>query len=424
MKNLLSNIATTTIATFSVAVALSGNISQVTATSLIQKDLFFGRNIPGGGEVSEAEFEQFVDNTITPRFPDGLTVFDADGQFKDSTGTIIEEKSKVVTLLLEDTPESDRKIAEIVRSYTQQFNQESVLQVTNEDELKVGFGAGENLIDSDLNPELIEVDLFFGRNIPGGGEVSEAEFEQFVDSNITPRFPDGLTVFDADGQFKDSRGTIIEEQSKVVSLILEDTPESESEIDEIIQSYIKQFNQESVLLTVNEEIAVGFGAGENLIDSDVNPELITADLFFGRNIPGGGEVSEAEFAEFIESTITPRFPDGLTIFDADGQFKNSTGAIIEERSQVVTLVFEDTLENESEIDEIIQSYTEQFNQESVLLTVDEDVEVAFDASSKTSIPEPSAILALFALGTLAVKKFSKKRLKRIITTWSKFRVLE
>jgi transcription termination factor NusB len=407
MKNLLSNIATTTIATFSVAVALSGNLPQATATSLIQKDLFFGRNIAGGGEVSETEFEQFIDNTITPRFPDGLTVFDADGQFKDSTGTIIEEQSKVVTLLLEDTPESDRKITEIVRSYTQQFNQESVLQVTNENELKVGFGAGENLIDSDLNPELIEVDLFFGRNIPGGGEVSKAEFEQFIDSTITPRFPDGLTVFDADGQFKDSTGTIIEEQSQVVTLLLEDTPENESEIDEIIQSYIEQFNQESVLLTVNEEIAVGFGAGENLIDSDVNPELITADLFFGRNIPGGGEVSEAELAEFIERTITPRFPDGVTVYDADGQFKDSTGTIIEEQSKVVTLILEDTPENEIAIDEIIQSYTEQFNQESVLLTVDEDVEVAFEASSKTSIPEPSSILALFALGTLAVKRVLK-----------------
>jgi hypothetical protein len=94
MNNILSNISTTTIATLSVAVVLSGNLPQATATSLIQKDLFFGRNIAGGGEVSETEFEQFIDNTITPRFPDGLTVFDADGQFKDSTGTIIENSLK------------------------------------------------------------------------------------------------------------------------------------------------------------------------------------------------------------------------------------------------------------------------------------------------------------------------------------------
>jgi transcription termination factor NusB len=263
------------------------------------------------------------------------------------------------------------------------------------------------------NPELIEVDLFFGRNIPGGGEVSEAEFAEFIDSTITPRFPDGLTVYDADGQFKNSTGAIIEEQSKVVTLILEDTPESESEIDEIIQSYIEQFKQESVLLTVNEDVAVGFGAGENLIDSDATPELITADLFFGRNIPGGGEVSKAEFAEFIDSTITPRFPDGLTVYDADGQFRDSTGTIIEERSQIITLVFEDTPENESEIDEIIQSYTEQFQQESVLLVVDEDVEVAFDASSNTSVPEPSFVLALLGLGILGASQKSRIRLQRI-----------
>ena len=45
--------------------------------------------ITGGGEVSEAEFQKFLDREITPRFPDGLTVYEADGQFLDSTGTLI-----------------------------------------------------------------------------------------------------------------------------------------------------------------------------------------------------------------------------------------------------------------------------------------------------------------------------------------------
>ncbi|ELR99987.1 DUF3574 domain-containing protein [Gloeocapsa sp. PCC 73106] len=402
----VSKVITTTIV---LVVAITFDAPQAKGNSLIQKDLIFGRNIPGGGEVSEPEFQGFLDSEITPRFPDGLTIFDADGQFRDSTNTIIQEQSKLVTLLVEDTPRSETGINEIVMAYLQQFNQESVLQVTNSDEFHVGFGPGENLIDNDPIPEFIQADLFFGRNIAGGGEVSEPEFQGFLDSEITPRFPDGLTIFDADGQFRDSTNTIIQEQSKVVTLLFEDTQTNETALDNIMEFYIQQFNQESVLLTVNEAVTVGFGPGENLIDNNPIPEFIQADLFFGRNIAGGGEVSEQEFQGFLDSEITPRFPDGLTIFDADGQFQDSTNTIIQEPSKVVTLLFEDTQTNETALDNIVESYIEQFNQESVLLVIDEDQEVAFDAPPNVAIPEPSPILGLFVLGVLGARKVSGQK---------------
>ncbi|HEY9650884.1 MAG TPA: DUF3574 domain-containing protein [Coleofasciculaceae cyanobacterium] len=258
MKNLLTKVRKTLATAIVLSVAILVDAPNSEAISLIQKDLFFGRNIPGGTEVSEEEFAAFVDSVITPRFPAGLTIFDADGQFLDSTGTIIEEQSKLVSLFIEDTPESKAAINEIVTAYLQKFNQESVLQVTNEDELKVGFGTGENLIDNDLVPEFIQADLFFGRDIPGGGEVSEAQFQAFVDSVITPRFSAGLTIFDADGQYLDSTGTIIKEPSKGVSLFFEDTQENETALDEIVAAYIQQFNQESVLLVVDEDVEVAF----------------------------------------------------------------------------------------------------------------------------------------------------------------------
>ena len=371
-------------------IAFISNIAE--ASPLIQKDLFFGRNISSGGVVSEEQFETFVDQVITPRFPNnGLTILDGEGQFRNNAGMIIEEPSKIVTLFVEDTSATQAGINEVILAYLNQFNQESVLQVTNKDELKVSFGAGENIIDNDLVPELIQADLFFGRNIPGGGVVSEEQFQSFIDNIITPRFPAGLTVSDGDGQFRDSSGMIIEEPSKVVTLLFEDTTDNENSIDQIISSYIQQFNQESVLVAVNEEVAVGFGAGKNLIDNDLVPELIQADLFFGRNIPGGGVVSEEQFQSFIDNIITPRFPAGLTVSDGDGQFRDSSGMIIEESSKVVTLLFEDTVINEQAIDEIITDYLQQFNQESVLLVVDEDVAVTFDAQS---VPEPRIVLGL------------------------------
>ncbi|MBD1868503.1 DUF3574 domain-containing protein [Cyanobacteria bacterium FACHB-471] len=407
MKNGLSKFRTAAItATLSTAIAV---IPKAEASTLIQKELFFGRNIANGEQFSEEEFQAFVDSVITPLFPEGLTVFNSEGQFLSSTGILIEEPSKVVTLFVEDTAETEAEINQIVTAYTKQFDQESVLQTTNEDELKVGFGAGENLIDNDPVPEFIQADLFFGRNIPGGGEVSEAQFETFLDEVITARFPAGLTVFEAEGQFQDSTGTIIEEQSKVVRLLLDDTVENEAAIDEVINAYIQRFNQESVLLAVNEDIAVGFDTGENIIDNDPIPELIQTDLFFGRNIPGGGEVSEAQFQAFLDEVITARFPAGLTVFEADGQFQDSTGTIIEERSKVVRLLLDDTVESEAAIDEIITAYTQRFNQESVLIVVDEDIEIAFDAESPTDVPEPGAGLGLLAIALLGTGTLLKNR---------------
>ncbi|MGH2416156.1 MAG: DUF3574 domain-containing protein, partial [Microcystaceae cyanobacterium] len=193
--------------------------------------------------------------------------------------------------------------------------------------LSMAIAVGTPKAEADT-PPLIQQDLFFG-----GGEVSEAQFQSFVDNVITPRFPAGLTIFDADGQFLNSTGTLVEEQSKGVTLIFDDTQENETSINEIVENYLQQFQQESVLVAVNEDVAVGFGVDEDLIDNDPIPELIQADLFFGRNISGGGEVSEAQFQSFVDNVITPRFPAGLTIFDADGQFLNSTGTLVEEQSK-------------------------------------------------------------------------------------------
>jgi transcription termination factor NusB len=399
MQKFIAKVAQTLAMGAVVLVAIAVDLPQAVASALIQEDLFFGRNLPDGTQVSDEQFQAFVDRVITPRFPAGLTIFDANNRF---------EKNKVVTLFVEDNLDTKRAIAEIIAAYRQQFHQKNVLQVNNQDKLKIGFGAGENLIDNDPTPEFIQTDLFFGRNIAGGGQVSQEEFQAFVNNVITPRFPAGLTIFDTNGQFEVSKGTIIQEPSNVVRLLLEDTQENETALDEIIKAYIEQFDQESVLLAVNEEIAVGFGAGENLIDNDPTPELIQTDLFFGRNIAGGGQVSQEEFQAFVDRVILPRFSAGLTIFDANGQFEDSTGTIIQEPSKVVRLLLEDTQENETALDEIIQAYIEQFDQESVLAVVDEDVEVVFDDQSPDSIPEPKSVVGLFAIGILGASIRQKK----------------
>lgn len=91
-------------------------------------ELYFGRDRPGG-EVSEAEFAHFLDVEVTKRFPDGLTLLDALGQFQDG-GQVIKEKSKLLILLypLNDR-QADRRIEDIRTAYKVQFQQTSVLRV-------------------------------------------------------------------------------------------------------------------------------------------------------------------------------------------------------------------------------------------------------------------------------------------------------
>jgi hypothetical protein len=96
---------------------------------LQRTELFFGRNSPAG-EISQQDFQGFLDNVVTPLFPDGLTVVDGHGQFRASANNLVEkEKSKVLILLYRfDKQESD-KIEEIRSRYKARFAQQSVLRV-------------------------------------------------------------------------------------------------------------------------------------------------------------------------------------------------------------------------------------------------------------------------------------------------------
>lgn len=90
-------------------------------------DLMFDRKIGGRVAVSEAQWERFVDREITPRFPDGLTVFDARGQWRDQKSNhIVRGPSKIVTIVLPGKPEDAARLAEIAEAYKKRFRQQSV----------------------------------------------------------------------------------------------------------------------------------------------------------------------------------------------------------------------------------------------------------------------------------------------------------
>ena len=96
-------------------------------------ELYFGSAKPNGSVVSEKKFQRFVDEEVTPRFPDGLTVLTGNGQFRISSGVIIKERSMVLILLYPiEMQDAGERIEEIREAYKSAFQQESVLRVDSQ----------------------------------------------------------------------------------------------------------------------------------------------------------------------------------------------------------------------------------------------------------------------------------------------------
>ena len=94
-------------------------------------------------------------------------------------------------------------------------------------------------------------ELLFGRNIGDRLGVSEAQWGRFVDREISPRFPDGLTVLDARGEWRDTaRRTIVHEPSKLVEIVLPGKEDDAEQLDRIAQAYKSRFHQQSVGIVV------------------------------------------------------------------------------------------------------------------------------------------------------------------------------
>ena len=92
----------------------------------------------------------------------------------------------------------------------------------------------------------IRTTLYFGLSRPKGA-VSELEWQIFLRDEVTKRFPDGLTVWQAEGQWLTPSGSIDREQSKVLLLVHADTAEARQSVQTVIEAYRKAFDQQSVL---------------------------------------------------------------------------------------------------------------------------------------------------------------------------------
>lgn len=109
------------------------------------------------------------------------------------------------------------------------------------------------------------------------------------------------------------------------------------------------------------------------------------ELYLGLSRPDGKTVTDAEWTEFLDSAVTPRFPDGLTILQAQGRYRMSDQRIITETTRVLVILHDPLNESVNcRIEAICDEYARRFEQESVLRT---------DAPARASFVRPGMKMA-------------------------------
>ncbi|WP_405444088.1 DUF3574 domain-containing protein [Streptomyces avidinii] len=127
------------------------------------------------------------------------------------------------------------------------------------------LGAGiPALVGAALHPDVgepyAETRLYFGtQRADGRGTVEEREFMRFLDREITPAFPEGLTLHDGYGQWRGQDGKIVRETSYEVVLLYpeKEAGERSTRIERIRQAYEDQYQQDSVGRS-DDKVSAGF----------------------------------------------------------------------------------------------------------------------------------------------------------------------
>ncbi|WP_428375038.1 DUF3574 domain-containing protein [Lichenicoccus sp.] len=96
-------------------------------TAQVRTELYFGLTRPHGPAIARSEWREFVSREITPRFPDGVTEIEANGQWRDRVSNRIgREPSRILLVVAPATPDLAARIAEIGALYRRLFDQQAV----------------------------------------------------------------------------------------------------------------------------------------------------------------------------------------------------------------------------------------------------------------------------------------------------------
>jgi hypothetical protein len=93
--------------------------------------------------------------------------------------------------------------------------------------------------------------------------------------------------------------------------------------------------------------------------------VTSAELFFGADIRGGGHISDDDWQAFLAAEVTPRFPEGLTTWDADGRWRAPSGAQTHEKSRVLLLILSGRHDERAKLEALMKAYKDKYHQLSV-----------------------------------------------------------
>lgn len=88
--------------------------------------------------------------------------------------------------------------------------------------------------------------LFIGA---GGPPAAEADIRAFVDQEVMPRFPDGVTVLDGGRQWRGAENQLIREAQKVVQIVLPGKRDEAGRLEAVRAAYKRRFRRETVVVT-------------------------------------------------------------------------------------------------------------------------------------------------------------------------------
>lgn len=94
---------------------------------MVRNALYFGQFGPDHSVIPDSSWQHFLATQVTPAFPEGFTVMAGSGQWREASGHIIQEPSRVVTILHLPSADADARIRAIVAAYKAEFRQEAVL---------------------------------------------------------------------------------------------------------------------------------------------------------------------------------------------------------------------------------------------------------------------------------------------------------
>jgi hypothetical protein len=96
-------------------------------------ELFFGLGIKGREPLTAAEWADFAARVVTPNFPDGFTVFDGEGQWRNPrTGHIARDPTKILLVVAKREPDLAHRLAAVIDAYKTRYHQQSVGLITRD----------------------------------------------------------------------------------------------------------------------------------------------------------------------------------------------------------------------------------------------------------------------------------------------------